>query len=188
MFEPPPSRDARCRVLYISPLKALAADIDRNLQAPLAGIARSAQAAGTPVSLSRVVIRTGDTPTAERARFQREAADILITTPESLFLLLTSNARDRLASIDTVIVDEIHALVPTKRGAHLALSLERLEALRAERVPAAPADRPLRHPAAPRRGRAVSRGRQAAAAHQAVHRGAGAGTPAGSGNRGGPAR
>src|SRR5712692_3787226 len=73
-------------------------------------------------------MRTGDTPQAERARFQREPADLLITTPESLYLLLTSNAREVLRSIDTVIVDEIHALVPTKRGAHLALSLERLEA------------------------------------------------------------
>src|SRR5439155_20103139 len=76
-----------------------------------------------------IAIRTGDTPQAERARFQREPADILITTPESLYLLLTSNARDALRSIDTVIVDEIHALVPTKRGAHLALSLERLQAI-----------------------------------------------------------
>ncbi len=76
-----------------------------------------------------VAIRTGDTPAIERARFQREPADILITTPESLYLLLTSNAREALRSIDTVIVDEIHALVPTKRGAHLALSLERLEEL-----------------------------------------------------------
>src|SRR5205823_13015192 len=74
----------------------------------------------------------GDTPAIERARFGREAADILITTPESLFLLLTSNARERLTTIDTVIIDEIHALVPGKRGAHLALSLERLEALRAD--------------------------------------------------------
>src|SRR5918911_1603884 len=83
------------------------------------------QAPGFPA----IAIRTGDTPSSERARFQREPADILITTPESLYLLLTSNARDALRSIDTVIIDEIHALVPTKRGAHLALSLERLQAL-----------------------------------------------------------
>ena len=79
-----------------------------------------------------IAIRTGDTPAIERARFRREAADILITTPESLFLLLTSNARERLTTIDTVIIDEIHALVPGKRGAHLALSLERLEASKAD--------------------------------------------------------
>src|SRR5437588_3547696 len=76
-----------------------------------------------------IAIRTGDTPQSERARFQREPADILITTPESLYLLLTSNAREALRSIDTVIIDEIHALVPTKRGAHLMLSIERLAAL-----------------------------------------------------------
>src|SRR5205085_9881137 len=76
-----------------------------------------------------IAIRTGDTPQSERARFQREPADILITTPESLYLLLTSNAREALRSIDTIIIDEIHALVPTKRGAHLMLSLERLNAI-----------------------------------------------------------
>ncbi len=94
------------------------------------GIAR---AHGLTVTVPDIAIRTGDTPAIDRARFGREAADILITTPESLFLLLTSNARARLTSIDTVIIDEIHALVPGKRGAHLALSLERLEALRGER-------------------------------------------------------
>ena len=128
MFEPPPPKGT-CRVLYVSPLKALAVDVERNLRAPLAGVANVAQAQGIPVRTPSIAIRTGDTPPLERARFLREAADILITTPESLFLLLTSNARERLASVDTVIVDEIHALVPTKRGAHLALSLERLEAL-----------------------------------------------------------
>ena len=127
MFAPVPPRDARCRVLYLSPLKALAVDVERNLRAPLAGIAHLAAAAGVPHHVPAMSIRTGDTPTAERARFQRDPADILITTPESLFLLLTSNARERLRAVDTVIVDEIHALVSTKRGAHLALSLERLE-------------------------------------------------------------
>src|SRR5688572_21834794 len=131
LFEPAPPPKERCRVLYISPLKALAVDVERNLRAPLAGIANVAQATGAPFTLPVVAIRTGDTPAGERAKFVREAADILITTPESLFLLLTSQARERLASVDTVIVDEIHALVPGKRGAHLALSLERLEALRA---------------------------------------------------------
>ena len=129
MFEPPPPPAERCRVLYISPLKALAVDIERNLRAPLAGIAHRAAARGDGNHVPAVAIRTGDTPAAERARFQREPADILITTPESLYLLLTSNAREALRSIDTVIVDEIHALVPTKRGAHLALSLERLQHL-----------------------------------------------------------
>jgi ATP-dependent helicase Lhr and Lhr-like helicase len=127
MFENVPDRDARCRVLYLSPLKALAVDVERNLRAPLAGIAHVATAQGMPFHVPEMSIRTGDTPANERSRFQRDPADILITTPESLFLLLTSNARDRLRSVDTVIVDEIHALVSTKRGAHMALSLERLE-------------------------------------------------------------
>src|SRR5688572_24365327 len=127
MFENVPDRDARCRVLYLSPLKALAVDVERNLRAPLAGIAHVATAQGVPFHVPSMSIRTGDTPANERSRFQREPADILITTPESLFLLLTSNARERLRSVDTVIVDEIHALVSTKRGAHMALSLERLE-------------------------------------------------------------
>ncbi|MEO6221692.1 MAG: DEAD/DEAH box helicase, partial [Vicinamibacterales bacterium] len=126
MFSPAPEARDRCRVLYISPLKALAVDVDRNLRAPLAGIARAADATGVPFVEPMVALRTGDTPASERARFQRAPADILITTPESLYLLLTSNAREALRSIQTVIIDEIHALVPTKRGAHLALSLERL--------------------------------------------------------------
>jgi ATP-dependent Lhr-like helicase len=130
MFDPVPDRDHRLRVLYVSPLKALAVDVERNLRAPLAGIANAAAAQGVAVTMPELAIRTGDTPAEERARFDRQSADILITTPESLFLLLTSNARRRLRTIDTVIVDEIHALVPTKRGAHLALSLERLDALR----------------------------------------------------------
>ena len=129
MFEPPRPPDSRCRVLYISPLKALAVDIERNLRAPLAGIANRAAARGDAHRVPAIAVRTGDTPATERARFQRDPADILITTPESLYLLLTSNAREALRSIDTVIIDEIHALVPTKRGVHLALSLERLEEL-----------------------------------------------------------
>ena len=130
MFEPPPPAQERCRVLYVSPLKALAVDVERNLRAPLAGITNAARASGTSIHVPEIAIRTGDTPAIQRARFGREPADILITTPESLFLLLTSNARERLTSVDTIIIDEIHALVPSKRGAHLALSLERLEALR----------------------------------------------------------
>jgi ATP-dependent Lhr-like helicase len=130
MFEPAPPPKQRCRVLYVSPLKALAVDVERNLRAPLAGITNVAAGDGTAVVTPAIAIRTGDTPAVERARFLRDPADILITTPESLFLLLTSNARERLASVDTIILDEIHALVGSKRGAHLALSLERLEALR----------------------------------------------------------
>ena len=131
MFAPAPPPQSRCRVLYISPLKALAVDVERNLRAPLEGIAGVARAHNLTITSPEIAIRTGDTPALDRARFGREAADILITTPESLFLLLTSNARARLTTLDTVIIDEIHALVPDKRGAHLALSLERLEALRA---------------------------------------------------------
>jgi ATP-dependent helicase Lhr and Lhr-like helicase len=136
MFSPAPAPASRCRVLYISPLKALAVDVERNLRAPLEGIARVARARNLALTYPEIAIRTGDTPAVDRARFGREAADILITTPESLFLLLTSNARARLTTLDTVIIDEIHALVPGKRGAHLMLSLERLEALRgSEREP-----------------------------------------------------
>src|SRR5213083_1529728 len=129
MFAPAPPRSGRCRVLYVSPLKALAADVERNLRAPLAGIAQAAGALGDAFVTPAIAIRTGDTPQSERARFQREPADILITTPESLYLLLTSNAHEALRSVDTIIIDEIHALVPTKRGAHLALSMERLQSI-----------------------------------------------------------
>ena len=129
MFQPVPAERERCRVLYVSPLKALAVDVERNLRAPLVGISQAAAALGVPVHVPVIGVRSGDTPQAERARFQRHPPDILITTPESLYLLLTSNARAALAAVETVIVDEIHSLVPTKRGAHLALSLERLEAI-----------------------------------------------------------
>ena len=147
MFEPPPDPKRRCRVLYVSPLKALAVDIERNLRSPLAGIANRAVARGDVHHTPLIAVRTGDTPAAERARFMREPADILITTPESLYLLLTSNAREALRSIDTVIIDEIHALVPTKRGAHLALSLERLDRVTAgggiQRIGLSATQRPL---------------------------------------------
>lgn len=123
------STPARCRVVYVSPIKALAVDIERNLRAPLVGIAHAAQALGVPVTVPEVMVRTGDTPSEARARFLKHGADIAITTPESLFLLLTSNAREGLRGVETVIVDEIHALVGSKRGAHLALSLERLATL-----------------------------------------------------------
>ena len=129
MFAAPPPRERRCRLVYVSPLKALAVDVERNLRAPIIGVANVAAGRGDAHVLPTVAVRTGDTAARERARFQRDPADILITTPESLYLLLTSNAREALRSVETVIVDEIHALVPTKRGAHLALSLERLEHL-----------------------------------------------------------
>src|ERR1700737_948397 len=129
MFMPVPDKQQRCRVLYISPIKALAVDVERNLRAPLVGIAQAAQRMGIEFHEPQVAIRTGDTPPAERARFLRHPADILITTPESLYLLLTSNARESLRSIEMVAIDEIHALVPGKRGSHLALSMERLEHL-----------------------------------------------------------
>jgi len=116
----------RTEVLYVSPLKALVYDIERNLRAPLAGIARAAEAIGAPAPLPRVAIRTGDTPARERQRQLKEPAEILVTTPESLYLLLGSRAAATLRGVHTVIVDEVHALAATKRGAHLALSLERL--------------------------------------------------------------
>ena len=128
MLREPPKTEG-CKVLYISPLKALAVDVERNLRSPLAGIANMAQREGIPVHLPEISVRTGDTSPRDRARFKRHPGEILITTPESLYLLLTSDAGEALRSIETVIIDEIHALVPTKRGAHLALSLERLEAL-----------------------------------------------------------
>ncbi|HEX6179270.1 MAG TPA: DEAD/DEAH box helicase, partial [Thermoanaerobaculia bacterium] len=121
MFRPLPDKTRRCRVVYISPLKALAVDVERNLRAPLTGIANVASGRRDEFGTPDIAIRTGDTPPAERARFARTAADILITTPESLYLLMTSNAREMLRGVETVIIDEIHALVPNKRGAHLAL-------------------------------------------------------------------
>src|SRR3954452_9412301 len=127
---PPPAEEReRCRVLYVSPLKALTYDVERNLRAPLAGIALEAERAGSPVPAVRVATRTGDTPQADRRDIVRHPPDILITTPESLYLMLTSSARDVLASVEHVIVDEIHAMAATKRGTHLALSPERLERL-----------------------------------------------------------
>jgi ATP-dependent helicase Lhr and Lhr-like helicase len=119
----------RCRVLYVSPLKALAVDVERNLRAPLAGLKQTARRLGLPVPDISVAIRSGDTSPEERRRFAAKPTDILITTPESLFLLLTSQAREALRGVETVIVDEVHAVAATKRGAHLALSLERLDAL-----------------------------------------------------------
>ena len=127
---PPPAKESeRLRVLYVSPLKALTYDVERNLRAPLAGIALEAERTGVSTPPVRVATRTGDTPQAERRDIVRHPPDILITTPESLYLMLTSAARDALASVEHVIVDEIHSVAGTKRGAHLALSMERLDRL-----------------------------------------------------------
>ncbi|MGH3309449.1 MAG: Lhr family ATP-dependent helicase, partial [Streptomyces sp.] len=127
---PPPADPVkRCRVLYVSPLKALAVDVERNLRSPLTGIRQEALRLGLPEPDIRVGIRSGDTPATERRSLARRPPDILITTPESLFLMLTSAARDALSGVETVILDEVHAVAGTKRGAHLALSLERLDQL-----------------------------------------------------------
>ena len=133
-------------MLYVSPLKALAVDIERNLRAPLIGLQRSAARLGVDVRVPTVGVRTGDTPADERRRLARTPPDILITTPESLYLMLTSRARESLRAVRWVIVDEIHAVAGTKRGAHLALSLERLEELTPEppqRIGLSATQRPL---------------------------------------------
>jgi ATP-dependent Lhr-like helicase len=135
-----------CRIVYVSPLKALAVDVERNLRSPLAGMANMARRMGVPFHEPSISVRTGDTPQRERARFARHPAEILITTPESLYLILTSQAAEALRTVETVIIDEIHALVPTKRGAHLALTLERLQALTAkplQRIGLSATQRPL---------------------------------------------
>ena len=117
-------------VVYVSPLKALSNDIQRNLEAPLAGIRAELEARGLPDVEIRTLVRTGDTPQAQRASMRKRPPHIVVTTPESLYILLTSQSgRAMLRTTRTVIVDEIHALAPNKRGSHLALSLERLEAL-----------------------------------------------------------
>src|SRR5579862_4260311 len=139
--------DGGLRVLYVSPLKALNYDVERNLRGPLAGLQSSL----------RVAVRTGDTSQKERAAMLRQPPDVLITTPESLFLMLTSRARELLRSVDTLIMDEVHAVAGTKRGAHLALSVERLEALAAQplqRIGLSATQRPLEEI-----GRFVSGGR-----------------------------
>lgn len=124
-----PPEKSGTRVLYVSPIKALAYDVERNLTSPLLGLSRVAAARGLALHVPGIDVRTGDTSPADRRKQLREPGEILITTPESLYLLLGSAARTNLASVETVIVDEIHAVAPTKRGVHLALSLERLSAL-----------------------------------------------------------
>ena len=124
---PPPAGKARTRLLYISPLRALAVDIEKNLRAPLTGISHAADRLGLPAQNPTVGMRTGDTPADERRKLVRNPPDLLITTPESLYLMLTSAARETLANVEAVIIDEIHAVAATKRGSHLALTLERLD-------------------------------------------------------------
>ncbi|MEV5604538.1 DEAD/DEAH box helicase [Streptomyces sp. NPDC052299] len=126
---PPAEAKKRCRVLYVSPLKALAVDVERNLRSPLTGIRQESVRQGLPEPEVRVGIRSGDTPAAERRSMATRPPDILITTPESLFLMLTSSAREALSGVETVILDEVHAVAGTKRGAHLSVSLERLDEL-----------------------------------------------------------
>ena len=141
-------------MLYVSPLKALAVDVERNLRSPLTGIRHTADRLGQQVPEVTVGVRSGDTPAADRRRLVTQPPDIMITTPESLFLMLTSQARESLRGVETVIVDEVHAVAGTKRGAHLAVTLERLDALLDQ--PGA-ADRAVRDGAAARGGRPVPR-------------------------------
>ena len=142
----PTEGERRTRLVYVSPLKALSYDVEKNLRAPLKGI-------GGDID---VAIRTGDTPQKERQQMLRSPADVLITTPESLYLMLTSRARETLTDVEAVIVDEIHAVAQTKRGAHLAITLERLQhAVR--RRPAA--HRAVGHPASAGGGRPLPGGR-----------------------------
>ena len=162
-----------CRIVYVSPLKALAVDVERNLRSPLVGMANMARRRGVAIHEPTISVRTGDTPQRERARFARHPSDILITTPESLYLLLTSQASEALRTVDTVIIDEIHALVPTKRGAHLSLTLERLEALtqrRLQRIGLSATQRPLEEVARFLGGVATRGGADAACAAEGLHR------------------
>ena len=141
-----PEKAERCRVLYISPLRALAVDIEKNLRAPLNGIALAAERAGVTVHEPTVGVRTGDTSANERRRLVTRPPDILITTPESLYLMLTSRARESLRNVRWVIIDEIHSVAATKRGTHLAISLERLDEISAsppQRIGLSATQRPL---------------------------------------------
>ncbi|MFV0307403.1 MAG: DEAD/DEAH box helicase [Desertimonas sp.] len=143
---PPQAKKARTRVLYLSPLRALAFDVEKNLRAPLAGIALAAERLGETIFVPEVAMRTGDTSSRDRQKLIRNPPDLLITTPESLYLMLTSSAAETLASVETVIIDEIHALAATKRGAHMSLSLERLEEVTArapQRIGLSATQRPL---------------------------------------------
>lgn len=134
-FKVPASAPEQVRVLYVSPLKALAVDVERNLKAPLAGINAVGREMEVPMRLVSAAIRTGDTAARDRVQMSKHPPDILITTPESLYLMLTSNMSESLRNVQTVIIDEIHSLCGTKRGVHLAVSLERLEHLRTSESP-----------------------------------------------------
>jgi len=125
----PEDAEPGVRVVYVSPLKALVYDVERNLRAPLRGIEVAARRLGLPLRMPRVAVRTGDTSQKERRDQAKHPAEILVTTPESLYLVLGAAQRETLRTVETVIVDEVHALAPTKRGAHLGLSLERLAQL-----------------------------------------------------------
>ena len=129
MSQDPAASDGGTRVLYVSPLRALAVDVEKNLRTPLHGIRLAAERLGATVHPPTVGVRTGDTSADERRRLVRRPPQILITTPESLFLMLTSRARETLAGVQHVIIDEIHAVAGSKRGTHLMVSLERLEEL-----------------------------------------------------------
>ncbi|MGB4134967.1 MAG: ATP-dependent helicase, partial [Microbacterium sp.] len=136
-----PAAGSRTRILYVSPLKALGVDVERNLRSPLVGIGQSARRLGLPAPQVSVGVRSGDTTSSDRRKLVTDPPDILITTPESLYLMLTGRAGETLRDVHTVIVDEVHAVAATKRGAHLAVSLERLDALRRARGADAPAQR-----------------------------------------------
>lgn len=137
----PPKDAPRTRILYISPLKALGVDVERNLRSPLVGIGQSARRLGVTSPSVTVGVRSGDTTSSDRRKLVSDPPDILITTPESLYLMLTSRAGETLRGVHTVIIDEVHAVAATKRGAHLAVSLERLDALRADHGADGPAQR-----------------------------------------------
>ncbi len=142
----PEERSHRTRVLYVSPLRALAFDIEKNLRAPLKGIELAAERLGEAFVAPEVGMRTGDTTSNDRQKLVRRPPDLLITTPESLYLMLTSKAAETLVGVETVIIDEIHAMATTKRGAHLALTLERLEEVTGEspqRIGLSATQRPL---------------------------------------------
>lgn len=134
---------SRTRILYISPLKALGVDVERNLRSPLIGIGQAARRLGVPAPAVTVGVRSGDTTSSDRRRLVTDPPDILITTPESLYLMLTSRAGETLRDVHTVIIDEVHAVAATKRGAHLAVSLERLDALRRAAAADPAAHRPV---------------------------------------------
>jgi ATP-dependent helicase Lhr and Lhr-like helicase len=144
--KPTPEPKLRTRILYISPLRALAFDVEKNLRSPVVGIRHAAERLGLPYNEPIIGMRTGDTSAKDRAGLIRRPPDLLITTPESLYLMLTSSAAETLVGVEAVIIDEIHALAPTKRGAHLALSLERLETVCArppQRIGLSATQRPL---------------------------------------------